>query len=77
MHIVDSIPGHRAICLKPTEKLTSQRLTAALIQYGGYSRAQATETIAQVYDALGSQLWDAQNGATVKRQMEEAAALKA
>ena len=57
MTIVDTVPEHRALKLKPTETLTSQRLIAALVHSGSHTRAEATESIAHLFDCLEEQLF--------------------
>ena len=56
MQVIDTTPGQRAITLLPTEVLRSERLAAALHHTGQYTKAEAKELIAQLFDGLEVQL---------------------
>ena len=61
MQVIDTPAHNRAITLKPTEQLNSQRLVAALIHSGSHSRSQAKAEIAHLFDCLEEQLYEQQH----------------
>jgi hypothetical protein len=61
MQVIDTPAHNRAITLKPTEQLNSQRLVAALVHKGNHTRKQAKEEIAYLFDALEDQLLEQQH----------------
>jgi hypothetical protein len=56
MQVIDTTSSNRAIVLKPTEMLRSERLVAALIHKGSHTRAQAVEQVSHLFDCVEEQL---------------------
>jgi nucleoid DNA-binding protein len=61
MQVIDTPAHNRAITLKPTEQLNSQRLVAALVHKGSHTRKQAKAEIAHLFDCLEEQLFEQQH----------------
>jgi hypothetical protein len=57
MKVIESKHGKRGITLRPNERLQASRLVHVLLDQG-FSKEQATETIARLFDGLEEQLLD-------------------